>query len=204
MAERKPKRQSATKQKFPKKMRVKLVLLFGAIVLAFVALIIRVIYINAADGERYTKIVLDQQQYNSRLIAFKRGNILDRNGTVVATSERVYNVVLDVYVLRATDDKEEPEAIRQVKEALETCFAIEPEVVDETIETKPEGRYCVLKKEVSYADAQKFEEMKKETYEDEKGKKHKLLTFLPVSGWRKHILESTRIIHLHQMLLVLP
>ncbi len=52
-------------------------------------------YINASKGEKYTKVVLDQQQYNNRTIPFKRGDIVDRNGTKLATSERVYNVVVD-------------------------------------------------------------------------------------------------------------
>ena len=183
MEERKQKKQSATKNKFPKKMRAKLVLLFGAIVLAFVALIIRVIYINAADGERYKRIVLDQQQYNSRVIAFKRGDILDRNGTIIATSERVYNVVLDVHVLRSTNDKEEPEAIRQVKEVLETCFGIEPELVEESIQNKPDSRYCVLRKEVPYAEAQQYEAMKQETYKDENGKTKKSYPYIASTIW---------------------
>ena len=49
-------------------MQKKLVLLFVAIILAFVFLIGRITYINAANGEDYTRIVLDQQQYDSRTI----------------------------------------------------------------------------------------------------------------------------------------
>ena len=66
---------------FPKICKKKLVLLFVAIILAFVFLIGRITYINAANGEDYTRIVLDQQQYDSRTIPFKRGDIVDRNGT---------------------------------------------------------------------------------------------------------------------------
>ena len=43
--------------------------------------------------------MLDQQQYNNRTIPFKRGDIVDRNGTKLATSERVYNVVVDAKVI---------------------------------------------------------------------------------------------------------
>lgn len=82
-------------------------MLFGAIILAFVFLIGRITYINAANGEKYTKIVLEQQQYDSRVIPFKRGDILDRNGTKIATSERVYNVILDAKVMLASEDEKE-------------------------------------------------------------------------------------------------
>ena len=84
------------KKKFSKFMQKKLVLLFVAIILAFAVLIGRITYINASSGSSYTKMVLDQQQYDSRAIPFKRGDIVDRNGTKIATSERVYNVILEI------------------------------------------------------------------------------------------------------------
>ena len=173
MAERKHKKPSGIRQKFLKRMKKKLVLLFGAIILAFVGLIGRVTYINATNGEKYTKIVLDQQEYNSRLIPFKRGDILDRNGTVVATSERVYNVILDAYVMLSKDDEADRETIVQVKEAVEQCFGIEGSVIDEVVEKRSNSRYVILAKKVTYAQAQDFEALKKETYEGEDGKQHK-------------------------------
>ena len=162
MADRKKKKTSVIRQKFPKRMQKKLVLLFGAIILAFVFLIGKVTYINATNGEKYTKIVLDQQQYNSRLIPFKRGDILDRNGTVIATSERVYNVILDAYVMLAKDDDVDRAAVLQVKEAVEKCFDIKASVIDDVVETKAGSRYCILKKKISYAQAQKFEVLLKD------------------------------------------
>ena len=75
-------------------------------------------------AEDYTRIVLDQQQYDSRTIPFKRGDIVDRNGTKMATSERVYNVILDVKVL--TSDKDCIESTIQV---LKDCFGIEEDQV---------------------------------------------------------------------------
>ena len=48
-------------------MQKKLVMLFIAIVLAFVGLIGKITHINATNGERYTKIVLDQQQLNQQI-----------------------------------------------------------------------------------------------------------------------------------------
>ena len=96
------------KKKFSKLMQKKLVMLFMAIILAFVFLVGRITYINASSGDKYTKTVLDQQQYDSRIIPFKRGDIVDRNGTKIATSERVYNVILDVKVMLSNEDYVEP------------------------------------------------------------------------------------------------
>ena len=169
MSEKKRKKPSPIRQKFPKRMQKKLVLLFIAIVLAFVGLIGRATYINAENGEKYTKIVLDQQQYNSRIIPFKRGDILDRNGTIIATSERVYNVILDAYVMLSKDDKTDRETVIQVKEVVSECFEIDTSVIDEVVEKQAGSRYIILKKKATYAEAQAFKAMKEEVYTDEKG-----------------------------------
>ena len=163
MTDRKPKRTSPIRHKVTRLMRTKLVLLFGTIVLAFVLLVGQVTYINATKGERYTKIVLDQQQYNSRVIPFKRGDILDRNGNVIATSTRVYNVILDAYVMLARGEEADRAAILQVKEALDICFDIESTVVDEIVEKRPNSRYNILKKTISYAKAQEFKALLADT-----------------------------------------
>lgn len=173
MSEKKRKKPSPIRQKFPRRMQKKLVMLFITIVLAFVGLIGRATYINAKNGEKYTKIVLDQQQYNSRIIPFKRGDILDRNGTVIATSERVYNVILDAYVMLSKDDKTDRDTIVQVKEAVFECFEIDHAVIDEVVEQKAGSRYIILKKKATYAQAQAFKTLKEEVYVDENGKEHK-------------------------------
>ena len=66
-------------------MKKKLAVLFSLVLLALVGLVARITYINASSGEDYTKTVLDQQQYMSRSIPFKRGDIVDTNGTKLAT-----------------------------------------------------------------------------------------------------------------------
>ena len=48
------------------------------------------------NNEEYTKIVLSQRStYDSRTIPYRRGDIVDRNGTYLATSDKVYNLILD-------------------------------------------------------------------------------------------------------------
>ena len=135
-------------------MQRKLVMLFMAVILAFVVLIGRITYINVTRGSSYTRVVLDQQNYDSRVIAYKRGDIVDRNGTKIATSERVYNVILDVAVMT---DKEE--YIEPTKAVLKECFGIEESVVDDLIENSPDSQYEILAKGIDYETAQKFEEI---------------------------------------------
>lgn len=147
-------------------MQKKLVFLFMVIILAFVVLIARITYINASKGSKYTKIVLDQREYDSRTIPYKRGDIVDRNGTKIATSDRVYNVILDVYVMLSKEEYIEPTI-----EVLEDCFDIAESEVREVIEENPESRYVIMKKDVDYTTAQKFNEIDEndEEYPNVKG-----------------------------------
>ena len=153
-------------KKIPKFMQRKLVLLFMVIILAFVVLVGRITIINASKGDQYTKVVLEQQQFDSRTIPYKRGDILDRNGTKLATSERVYNVVLDVYALTSDED-----AIDPTVKVLVDCFDLDGEKIREIIEENPNSRYQVLKRGIDYNKAQEFKEIDNddENYPDVRG-----------------------------------
>lgn len=159
-------RRNPFRRKFSKTMQRKLVMLFAAIVLAFVFLVGRITYINAASGDKYTKLVLDQQQYGSRTIPFKRGDIVDRNATKIATSERIYNVILDMKVMLSKEEYIEPTI-----QVLEDCFGIAEEDVRTLMDKNPTGRYNILKKGVDYATAQKFNKIESdsEKYPNVKG-----------------------------------
>ena len=154
------------RRKINKPLQKKLVGAFMIAILAFAVLVIRVTYINASKGEEYTKVVLDQQQYDSRVIPFKRGDIMDRNGTKLASSERVYNVILDVKAM--LDDEKATEPTIQV---LKECFEIQEDRVRELIEEKPTSRYEILKKNVDYDTARNFQKIDEddENYPNVKG-----------------------------------
>ena len=160
------KRKDPFRKKINKPIQKKLVGAFMIAILAFAVLVIRVTYINASKGEEYTKVVLDQQQYDSRVIPFKRGDITDRNGTKLASSERVYNVILDVKAMLDKEKYAEPTI-----QALQECFEIDEETVRGLIEEKPSSRYEILKKNVDYNTARKFQEIDEddENYPNVKG-----------------------------------
>lgn len=114
---REQKKIKATERKFTLRMQKKLVVLFFLVLLAFVGLSVRLFYIGKDNGVEYEKQVLSQQQYDSTTLPFKRGDILDRNGTVLATSERVYNLIVDTKVLL-----EKEEYLQPTVSALRSCF----------------------------------------------------------------------------------
>ncbi len=121
----------------------------------FVLLIGRLMYIEYNSGDRYQKIVLSQQEYDSSIIPFKRGDIVDAKGTVLATSIDVYNVILDCKLMNANPEKMEATIGR-----LATYFPdIDIAKVRQLINTEPNKQYTILQKKVSYEDMHKFEEI---------------------------------------------
>ena len=89
-------------------MQKKLVVLFMLILLAFLGLTGRLVYITETKGEEYTKNVLSQQKYQSTTLPYKRGDILDSKGTKLAISEKVYNLIIDCKAVLEKEDYLEP------------------------------------------------------------------------------------------------
>ena len=71
-------------------MQEKLAITVLVITLALFALVLVLYNIVKNKGDEYNQIVLGHQDYESRTIPYKRGNIVDRNGTYLAISEKVY------------------------------------------------------------------------------------------------------------------
>lgn len=103
---------------FGRSMQRRLALTFGVVTVALFALSIVLIRINAGKGEQYSKTVLSQQDYSSTVVPFRRGMITDRNQTVLATSERVYNLILDPKVILTNDGVNKDATL----EALVQCY----------------------------------------------------------------------------------
>lgn len=142
-------------KKFARRMQKKLLFVFSFITLCLIGLIGRLMYLEYARGDKYEKIVLSQQEYDSRTIPFQRGDIVDTKGTVLATSVDVYNVVFDCKVLNQnTDDIDDTIA------ALCNCFPeLKSEELYQKLKDKPTSQYEVLLKKLSYETIQPFVEM---------------------------------------------
>ena len=151
--------------KFPKRMQKKLIVMFSAIAVLLTGLIGRLMYIEYTSGDKYEKIVLSQQEYDSQTIPYQRGDIVDSKGTVLATSIAVYNVILDCSVMTSKDEYIEPTI-----QALASCFEdLDSNTLYGYAKDQKDSRYIVLKKKASYEEIQPFVEMQEAV--DEKGKK---------------------------------
>lgn len=160
-----------TERKFNSKMQKKLVVLFFFVLLAFVGLCIRLVWIAREKGTKYEKQVLSQQHYDSTTIPYRRGDIVDAKGTKLATSEKVYNVIVDTSVMT---DKEK--YIEPTLAALQTYFPdIDMEAVRNLVnankdkEAGTKSAWYVALKRVSYEDKTAFENAAAEENSNIKG-----------------------------------
>lgn len=139
-------------KKFKKRMKIKQMYVFVVIILALAILGIRVSIINYKSEDDYTKLVLEQQQESSTTIPFKRGDILDRNGNVLATSIKVYNLILDPKVMLTKEDYLEP----TVKALLSNFEEIKEDDLRKVISEKADSSYVVYLKELEYERIENF------------------------------------------------
>lgn len=142
-------------QKFTKEMQIKLIAVFALILLALAGLNLYIARINVKNGDKYAKQVLSQQTYDSRTIPFRRGEIQDRNGNLLAKSDKVYNVILDCEVINSDEEYVEP-TIRAVTQS----FGLEEAEVRNIISSEEtrSSRYQIVKKEISIEEKQAFED----------------------------------------------
>lgn len=139
-------------KQFLKRMKTRLLIIFFAAVIFFAVLVARVIYISVAKGQEYQEEVLDQKSYDSLDIPFERGDIVDRNGNVLATSEKVYNLILEPKnILRTEAGK------KATKAALIKYFNMEESKFDECMQNT-DSFYSVAMKGLAYTDVKAFQE----------------------------------------------
>lgn len=144
---------------------MKLAVMMLIILLAFAGLGGR-LYVLARDNQNtYQKKILSQQRYDSKTLPFKRGNILDVNGTILAASEKVYNVILDCKVMLDDELNEEP-----TLNALSECFGLDLSELRKFVKENPNSQYRVLKKRISYDEMSPFLE-RKNTHNEEASKR---------------------------------
>lgn len=134
----------------------RLLIVFGAIVLFCILLIGRIVYLDRNKGEAYERQVLQQQSYMSNPIPAKRGDILDRNGNKIATSTKVYNLILDPVTLLSDSSFFDPTA-----EALTKVLGMKQSKLEKILDKYPNSRYYVVKayKGLSSEVKQEFEDL---------------------------------------------
>lgn len=127
-----------------KKAMLKRVHTKGMVALVMVVVILmalggQVFRINYTHGETYAKAVLDHQTYTSTELPYKRGQILTGDGTVLAYSERVYNLILDVKLMLSDGEYKEP-----TLSALCKYFNLNRSELEQKVSENSQSRYQKL------------------------------------------------------------
>ncbi len=140
-------------------MQKKLAVIISIVVLALIALCIRIAYLDIAKGNEYAIKVLSQQGFTSRTIPYKRGDIQDKNGNVLATSVMVYDLVIDSKVIMSDKKYLEPTV-----SALAKYLNFDADELREGIKQRKNNSYWVVAKNLEYEEIEKFEKYKDGEY----------------------------------------
>lgn len=133
-------------------MRAKLVVFCIIVVLAILVLVGRLIHITSTSEAKYKKQVLSQQKYDSATLPYKRGDILDRNGSTLAYSEKVYNVILDTKVMMDDEANYAP-----TLKALDSCFKVDIDKIKAYVSENPSSQYYKVIKQITYQEKTAYE-----------------------------------------------
>lgn len=147
---------------YPKYLQEKLAITVLVITLALFALVIILYGIIKENNEQYNKIVLTQrqQEYENRTIPYRRGDIVDRNGTYLATSEKVYNLIIDPGQIMSKPER----YLEPTIEALVNSFGFDAGELRSLIEERRETAYLRYNKgrQLTYDQRTAFEALAKE------------------------------------------
>ena len=134
-----------------RKVHVKGQVALGMVVVILMVLGGQVFRINYTHGDTYAKAVLDHQTYTSTELPYKRGQILTSDGTVLAYSERVYNLILDVKQMLSDEAYKEPTLSALVK-----CFDLDRGELETRVANNPDSRYQKLLKNLTSDEIEEF------------------------------------------------
>ena len=138
-------------KRFALHMQKKLVVLFILVLLAFIGLGVRLVLINKENGDQYKKRVLSQLEYDSSTIPYKRGSIVDTNGTTLAVSQKVYNLIVDSKVILSDDNY-----LSATVNALTECFGLDTSEMTSYIKSHASSSYYKVLKQLTYDDISSF------------------------------------------------
>lgn len=144
-------------KRFGSRMQKKLVVLYVMVLLAFAGLSIRMIAIARDNEDEYTRRILSQQRYDSTTIPFRRGDIVDAKGTQLAVSQNVYNVILDIKVIRDKEKLDNKEYMEPTLRALEQHFDLDMATVRAYVASHEKSAYYVLARRLPYDQISAFQ-----------------------------------------------
>ena len=140
-------------------MKEKLAVTFIVITLALIGLVVVLYNLIKEKEYEYTQVVLNQHSsYDSRTIPYRRGDIVDRNGTYLATSEKVYNLIIDPNQINKASAK----YLDATVDALCQVFGYDRTELYALIEANKESYYVKYAKQLPAEEKEAFEALAEE------------------------------------------
>ena len=144
---------SARSRSFLEGMRKKSRWAVVVIIIAMIIFTIRVLQINIKNGKEYSEAVVLQENYESSTIPYERGEILDRNGNVLANSEKTYSMIIEPNNIRL-----KPEYQSATRTAILKFFDISESELDEKLAIEGDyGYYQNIIQDLTYDKVREFE-----------------------------------------------
>lgn len=143
MPERRPGRHYRGRRKekrFDRNMKNTLTAVVLLCTVGLILLLCQVYYVAEIKNEKYSRRVLSQQTYVSNPILYKRGDIVDRNGTALAINVKVYDLVISPKTI--LEDERNKEFTLQT---LVDFFGINREALEAEINSRTTSQYMVIK-----------------------------------------------------------
>lgn len=121
---------------FTRGMTITLFLFLVLIFIFFSGLLGRIFILNRDHGDAYKKQVFSQQSYTNTILKYRRGEIKDRNETILAQSVRRFDMIIEPRTLLA-DEEVKAETVAQ----LARCFSVSTGDIDKLIADNPDSMY---------------------------------------------------------------
>ncbi|MGN0425641.1 MAG: penicillin-binding transpeptidase domain-containing protein [Acetatifactor sp.] len=142
--------------------KVKLFAIICTILMLLLA--VRLIVIVVKNGDNYQRHILMQQSYSSTVLPCRRGDIYDANGIKLASSEKVYTLVIDAAVMN-TELSNEKKYLQPTLDLLGQTFKqLDMVEITNYVKNNPTSRWYVPKttKRMSYDEVKSFMEAQNE------------------------------------------
>mgnify|MGYP001135850716 FL=1 len=141
-------------KRFTRRMQGALLFVFCVVFALIFGLCARLAWLHVNKEEDYGKKVLAQQSLGTNTnLPYRRGDILDRNGVVLARSTKVFNVIFDPSIINMDTSYAEPTI-----EALVAIYGLDANELRNILAEKPKSAYIRLLRQQSLESKLAFEE----------------------------------------------
>ncbi len=148
------------------KMQATLLIVFCLFLVGILIVMVRVVIVGS--NKSYAKASLSQKTGGDTVLQYRRGDILDRNGIVLAKSDKVYHMILDPRLL-----SENPTCIEPTVRALQAVYGFDEAETKALIAEKAGRAYLPIRKYMSYEEKMLFQKYIDELPPEKDGKENK-------------------------------